>query len=55
MHDIIELKPETVWAYFSEILAIPRISKKENQILEYLISFAKKHQLAYQQDQVDEL
>ena len=55
MHDIVELKPEAVWAYFSEILAIPRISKKEDQILEYLVSFAKKQQLKYQQDQVGNL
>ncbi len=55
MHDITTLQPEAVWTYFNEILAIPRISKKEDQILEYLISFAKKHQLKHQQDQVGNL
>jgi len=55
MHKITELNPAEVWAYFHEILAIPRISKKEEHILAYLIGFAKKHNLRYKQDQVGNL
>jgi len=55
MQKITELNPAQVWAYFNEILAIPRISKKEDQIIAYLIGFAKKHKLNYKQDQVGNL
>ncbi|MEA3462774.1 MAG: aminoacyl-histidine dipeptidase [Bacteroidota bacterium] len=55
MQKIAELKPAEVWAYFNEILAIPRVSKKEDQIIAYLIGFAKKHNLTYKQDQVGNL
>lgn len=44
-NDLINLKPERVWRYFSEILTIPRPSKKEEKIIEYLIEFGKKHNL----------
>ncbi len=46
------LEPKVIWQYFAEILMIPRPSKKEDKILAYLIDFAKKHQLEYQQDKV---
>jgi dipeptidase D len=55
MQKISELKPAEVWAYFNEILAIPRISKKEDQIIAYLIEFAKKYKLDYKLDQVGNL
>lgn len=55
MQKLSELKPSEVWAYFNEILAIPRISKKEDQIIAYLIRFAEKHHLEYKQDQVGNL
>ncbi len=55
MQKIAELNPTEVWAYFDEILAIPRISKKEDQIIAYLIGFAKKYELEYKQDQVGNL
>ena len=55
MQKIAELNPIEVWAYFDEILAIPRISKKEDQIIAYLIGFAKKYKLEYKQDQIGNL
>lgn len=55
MQKLAELKPPEVWTYFDKILAIPRISKKEDQIIAYLIGFAKKHKLSYKQDQVGNL
>ena len=36
MQEIAELHPTEVWGYFDEILAIPRISKKEEKIIAYL-------------------
>ncbi len=50
MQKITELKPELVWHYFNDILQIPRASKKEEKILEYLKGFAGKHQLPIKQD-----
>ncbi|MEJ2595752.1 MAG: aminoacyl-histidine dipeptidase [bacterium] len=46
------LQPQAVWQYFREILEIPRPSKKEEQILAYLLDFGKKHQLETLQDKV---
>jgi dipeptidase D len=55
MQKITELQPAKVWAYFNEILSIPRISKREEKIIAYLIGFAKQHNLEYNQDQVGNL
>ena len=49
------LQPEEVWRYFNEILAIPRISKKEEKIIAYLVDFAKGHKLSYNKDRVGNL
>ncbi|MFH1161322.1 MAG: aminoacyl-histidine dipeptidase [bacterium] len=45
-HSITLLKPDRLWHYFSEICTIPRPSKKEHMISQYLLDFAKKHGLA---------
>lgn len=50
--DIKNLKPEVVWSYFNAITKIPRPSKKEEKIAKYLIEFAVKHKLKYEQDEV---
>jgi dipeptidase D len=52
MQVISSLKPEEVWHYFEEILAIPRISKKETRIIEYLEQFAREKNLDYKVDPV---
>ncbi len=52
MQTISELQPKEVWAYFEEILAIPRISKRETQIIEYLESFARNFALDCKRDHV---
>lgn len=39
------LQPERLWYYFSEVLKIPRPSKKEELIINYLVKFGKEHKL----------
>jgi dipeptidase D len=46
-----QLKPEKLWHYFGEVLKIPRPSKKEEKIIEYLKSFGEKHRLETIQDE----
>ena len=46
-----ELKPELVWTYFKEICSIPRLSKNESRIREYLLNFAKENGLESKEDQ----
>lgn len=43
--EIKNLAPEIVWSIFDEITKIPRPSKKEEKIRQWLIDFAAKHQL----------
>ncbi|RMD88497.1 MAG: M20/M25/M40 family metallo-hydrolase, partial [Calditrichaeota bacterium] len=45
-----ELKPERLWYYFEEICKIPRLSKHEGQMADYLVAFAEAHDLSYQID-----
>ncbi|MFI3295420.1 MAG: M20/M25/M40 family metallo-hydrolase [Rikenellaceae bacterium] len=44
------LAPSLVWAEFEQILSIPRPSKHEQLIREYLLSFASRHSLASRVD-----
>jgi dipeptidase D len=46
------LKPEKVWRYFSEISAIPRGSKNEKAVLEYIKKTASAMGLKSKQDKV---
>ncbi len=50
MNEIKNLSPKVVWNYFYEFTQIPRPSGKEELILNYLVEFAKKHNLDYKQD-----
>ncbi len=49
---ISDLKPKEIWKYFDEITKIPRPSKKEEKIIEYLLNFAKEHHLEAERDEV---
>jgi dipeptidase D len=51
MNGIENLNPTEVWKYFSEILEIPRPSKKEEKIIAYLLNFGQKHNLETIQDE----
>jgi aminoacyl-histidine dipeptidase len=45
-----ELKPNLIWELFDEITQVPRPSKKEEKIVQYLVDFAKKHGLEVKTD-----
>ena len=51
-NELLALKPEKLWFYFTEILNIPRPSKKEGKMISYLLDFGSKHQLETLQDEV---
>src|SRR4030043_2288166 len=46
------LNPSPVWQYFEEICKIPRLSKNEGRIREYLIDFAGKNNLDSEEDKI---
>ncbi|PRY90009.1 aminoacyl-histidine dipeptidase [Marinilabilia salmonicolor] len=47
-----DLYPEKVWEYFDEICRIPRPSKHEDKIVEWLLDFARKHDLESKRDEI---
>jgi len=49
---ISSLEPRKVFQFFEEILNIPRPSKKEEKIVQYLIDFARERGLEYKVDKV---
>jgi len=50
MSDIKNLEPKLLWKYFDEVRKIPRCSKHEEKIREFLISFAKDQKLDLKTD-----
>lgn len=47
-----DLEPKVLWRYFDTILTIPRGSKKEDQMREFVVGEAKKHGLEYKTDAI---
>ena len=47
------LRPEPVFRYFEEICAIPHGSRNTKRISDYLVAFAKEHDLRYIQDEAN--
>ena len=47
------LEPASVFAYFEEICAIPHGSRNTKAISDYLVAFAKAHDLCYIQDEAN--
>jgi len=45
-----ELSPKELWTHFDKILTIPRGSKNEKAIAQYVIDIAKKNKLSHKQD-----
>jgi len=52
MPGIESLNPQIVWKHFDEIRKIPRCSKHEEKIREYIVDFAKKQGLKVKVDEV---
>ena len=47
MSEIVNLEPRIVWEQFDAITQVPRPSKKEGKIIEFLVDFARKHNIEY--------
>jgi dipeptidase D len=45
MSDIRNLEPKMVWDFFYDLTRIPRPSKKEKMVADYIVNFGKKHKL----------
>jgi dipeptidase D len=52
MTSIKELTPKVLWKNFESLCNIPRPSKKEEKVVEFVIDFAKKHGLEHLKDEV---
>ena len=50
--EIKDLQPKLVWTAFDEITKVPRPSRHEDKIREYLLSYAKKHNIEAKTDEV---
>ena len=49
------LEPKEVFAYFEDICAIPHASYQEKKISDYCVEFAKRHNLSYYQDELNNI
>ncbi len=45
-----QLEPQSVWQIFEDICQVPRPSKKEEQIIAYLLNWAQQHQIEAKRD-----
>ncbi len=52
MDKLNKLEPAAVWHFFEEICTVPRPSKKEEKIIEYLFAFAGKNNLPVKRDEI---
>ncbi len=55
MSDIRSLNPQPVWNHFADLNAVPRPSKKEGKVLNFLKNFAQGLDLEYEQDDIGNL
>jgi dipeptidase D len=46
------LEPKNVWQYFEQITQVPRPSKNEGKVIEFLLDFANKNNLEAKRDQI---
>ena len=51
-NDLDNLEPKDVWKNFYDISQIPRCSRHEEKIINYLESFAQHHTLSYKKDDI---
>jgi len=50
MNNITNLEPKNIWHYFNEVCGVPRPSKHEGKMIQYLLDFASDHKLEAKQD-----
>ena len=48
--NITDLKPEIIWKFFHQITQVPRPSKKEGKMIQFLESFANQYKIAIKKD-----
>ena len=53
--EVSNAEPKEVWKNFVLLNEVPRPSKKEDKVIEFLKTFAKKNKLVFKQDQVGNL
>ena len=49
------IQPKSLWNNFTDLNAVPRPSKREEKVIDFLIQFAKKLNLNYFQDNIGNL
>jgi dipeptidase D len=49
--EVKDLKPNLLWNLFDQITKVPRPSKKESKIVQFLLDFAKNHALEVKKDE----
>ncbi len=52
MSEISSLHPQIVWEQFDAITQVPRPSKREEKIIEWLLDFARRHNLDHKRDKI---
>lgn len=50
--EVKDLEPRTVWEQFDAVTRVPRPSKKEGRIIEFLIDFARRHGIECKRDKI---
>jgi len=50
--EVRNLAPNTLWNHFADLNAVPRPSKKEERVIQFIIDFAKKLQLEHTTDNI---
>jgi len=50
MNNINSLEPKSIWHLFNEVCQVPRPSKHEEKMIDFLLSFAEKHKLEAKKD-----
>ncbi|MCL6103523.1 MAG: aminoacyl-histidine dipeptidase [Bacteroidetes bacterium] len=50
MNNLNNIEPQQVWHYFNEVCKVPRPSKQEGKMIDFLLSFALEHELEAKKD-----
>ena len=47
-----DLEPKALWNHFADLNAVPRASKKEAQVIQFMVDFGEKHGLDVSKDEI---